>query len=347
MNALVLHGIGDARVESIARPEPRAGEVRVRVRYCGVCGSDIPRTFVKGTYTFPTVCGHEFAGVVDEVGAGVDAFAPGDPVAVFPLIWCGACPACEQGRYVQCRDYDYLGSRSNGGFAEYVVAPARNLVRVPDGVTLQEAAMTEPAAVALHAVRRGGCGIDQTVAVFGAGPIGLMVGQWARACGAAKVLLFDIVAEKLDLARRLGFDQVFDSREADPVATVNRLSDGGADVCFDGAGVPATFVQAVESTARGGRMVILGNPSGDVTLPAPLISQAMRREITLVGTWNSEYSATGNHDDWRAALDAMATKTLNLTPLISHDVPLSQAFEALEMMRTGTEFCAKVLVHPD
>ena len=164
----------------------------------------------KVLIVFPTVCGHEFAGIVDACGPGVDGFTPGDPVVVFPLLWCGTCSACEQGKYVQCRDYDYLGSRSDGAFAEYVVAPKANLIRVPQGVTLEEAAMTEPAAVALHAVRRAQTSLaGKTVAIFGAGPIGLMTAQWARIMGATTVFLFDIVAEKLALAKRLGFDEVF------------------------------------------------------------------------------------------------------------------------------------------
>ena len=347
MNALVLHAVGDARFDEVPRPNPAAGEVRVRIGFCGVCGSDVPRTFVKGTYRFPTVCGHEFAGIIDAIGEGVTAFATGDRVAVFPLLWCGHCSACEQGRFVQCLDYDYLGSRSDGGFAEYVVAPARNLLRVPDGVSLEEAAMTEPAAVALHAVRRGGVALGQTVAIFGAGPIGLMVAQWARAMGASQVVVFDLLPQKLDMARTLGFPLAFDSRRVDPIATLNELSGNqGAHVCVESAGVPATFLQAIAGTRRGGRMVILGNPSADVTLPASLISQAMRREIDLVGTWNSDYSARGNDDDWSTVLRAMADKTINLAPLITHRVPLNQAFEALKMMHEGKVFYSKVLIHP-
>ncbi|MGQ9589361.1 MAG: alcohol dehydrogenase catalytic domain-containing protein, partial [Planctomycetota bacterium] len=135
MDALVLHAVGDLRLERVARPAPRAGEALVRVAFCGVCGSDIPRIYEKGTYSFPLIPGHEFAGTVEAAGEGVGGFRPGDRVAVFPLVWCGHCAACERGRYAQCADYDYLGSRSDGAFAEYVVAPARNLVRVPDGLS--------------------------------------------------------------------------------------------------------------------------------------------------------------------------------------------------------------------
>ena len=233
MEALVLYGIGDLRLEQIPVPQLADGDVRVRIGFCGVCGSDIPRIFVKGTYRFPTVCGHEFAGVVDACGPGVDDFASGDPVVVFPLLWCGECPACEQGKYVQCHDYDYLGSRSDGAFAEYIVAPKENLIAVPAGVTLEEAAMTEPAAVALHAVRRANTTLaGKSVAIFGAGPIGLMTAQWARIMGAATVFLFDIVAEKLELAKQLGFDKVFNTTTETPVEVVNARTDGKGRACL-------------------------------------------------------------------------------------------------------------------
>lgn len=348
MSALVLHAVGDVRLDDVARPGPGEGAVLVRIGFCGVCGSDLPRIFTKGTYSFPTICGHEFAGTVEELGPGVEGVAVGDRVAVFPLLWCGECPACEQGRYVQCHDYDYLGSRCDGGFAEYVVAPVANLVPVPDNVSLEAAAMTEPASVALHAVRRGGGTLPgESVAIFGIGPIGLMVAQWVRTMGASRIFLFDIDTPKLELARGLGFEAVFDSREASPVETVASLTAGaGADLTFDGAGVPPTLLAALESTRRGGRVVLLGNPSGDVTVPATLISQLMRREVSIHGTWNSDYSVHGNDDDWRTVLGAMSQGVLDLEPLITHRVSLDGAIEMLETMRDGASFYSKVLVHP-
>jgi L-iditol 2-dehydrogenase len=347
MRALALHAVGDLRYERIPIPAIPSGWVRVRIGFCGVCGSDIPRVFVKGTYSFPTVCGHEFAGTVDACGEGVTGFAPGDRVAVFPLLWCGRCQPCEQGKYVQCESYDYLGSRRDGGFAEFVTAPVPNLVRVPDGVSLEAAAMTEPCAVALHALRRTEARLGDTVAVFGAGPIGLMTAQWARAMGAAKVMVFDILPDKLAMARSMGFELAFDSREQDPVKRVESLTGGaGASVCIEGAGVPATLVAALRACRRGGRVAMLGNPSADVTVPAALLSQAMRREVSILGVWNSDYSARGGDDDWRASLDAMAAGTIRLEPLITHRVPLDRAAEALTMMRDQSEFYAKVLIDP-
>lgn len=348
MNALVLHAVGDARLQRIPKPTPAADEVLVRVGFCGVCGSDIPRTFVKGTYHFPTVCGHEFAGTVESCGAAVADYRPGDRVVVFPLLWCGKCASCELGNYVQCSDYDYYGSRRDGAFAEYVAVPPKNLVTVPEGVSMEAASMTEPAAVALHALKRaGGSFIGETVVIFGAGPIGLITAQWARMMGAARVVVFDLIPEKLEMAERLGFELALDVRQCDPVEKVGDLTAGyGAEVCVEGAGVPVTFNQAIAAARVGGRVVIMGNPSADVTLPAALISQAMRRELDVLGTWNSSFSASGNNDDWRSVLDAAAADAIDLDSLVSHRVPLPGAFDALKMMNRQSEFFAKVLIQP-
>jgi len=348
MDALVLHAVGVARFEKVPKPEAGPGEVLVRVGFCGVCGSDIPRTFVKGTYHFPTICGHEFAGTVETCGAEVDDYAPGDRVVVFPLLWCGRCASCELGNYVQCSDYDYYGSRRDGAFAQYVAVPPKNLVPVPEGVSLEAASMTEPAAVALHALKRAGGGfVGESVVIFGAGPIGLMAAQWARMMGAARVILFDLVPEKLEMANRLGFQLAFDVRQVDAPEKVHELTGGnGAEVCVEAAGVPVTLNQAIASARVGGRVVILGNPSADVTLPAALISQAMRRELDILGTWNSAFSAHGNNDDWRAVLGAVAAGTVDLDGLVSHRTGLEGALEALTMMRDQSEFFAKVLIQP-
>ncbi len=348
MNALVLHAVGDARFEKIPKPAVTPGEVLLRVGFCGVCGSDVPRTFVKGTYHFPTVCGHEFAGTIEACGEGVEPFKPGDRVVVFPLLWCGKCGCCELGNYVQCSDYDYYGSRRDGAFAQYVSVPPRNLIPVPDGVSMEAASMTEPAAVALHALKRAGGGfVGETVVIFGAGPIGLMTAQWARMMGAARIVMFDLITQKLAMAKQLGFDLTIDVRECNPLEKINELTGGhGAEVCVEGAGVPVTLNQAISAARVGGRVVILGNPSADVTLPAALISQAMRRELDILGTWNSSFSAAGNNDDWRAVLAAVASGAVDLDSLVTHRVPLEDSLDALVMMRDQSEFFAKVLIEP-
>ncbi|QDU76386.1 Galactitol-1-phosphate 5-dehydrogenase [Bremerella volcania] len=347
MEAIVLHAVGDLRYEEVPVPEVEPGKVRVRIGFCGVCGSDIPRCFSKGTYSFPTICGHEFAGTVEACGDGVQNFQPGDRVAVFPLLWRDDHAACEQGKYAQSDGYDYLGSRSDGGFTEFVIAPERNLIRVPDNVSLEEAAMTEPAAVALHAVRRANVRLGDSVAVFGLGPIGLMVAQWLKASGAGPILLFDIQPEKLEIARKLGFEHTFDSRDGNVNDVVKQHTNGhGVHVAIEAAGVPPTMLATIEVVRRSGRVILLGNPAADVTLPAPLISQAMRREIDMLGVWNSDFSVYSDDDDWRTVLAAMSSGILNLKPLITHRVPLGEGIAALEMMHKQSEFFTKVLIHP-
>jgi L-iditol 2-dehydrogenase len=175
-----------------------------------------------------------------------------------------------------------------------------------------------------------------------------MVAQWVRAMGASTVALFDILPEKLELARKLGFTHVFDSRQSEAVAATSELTSGrGVHVAIEAAGVPPTMLAALQVTRRAGRVVLLGNPAAEVKLPAALISQLMRREIDILGTWNSDFSVYGDDDDWRTVLDAMASGTLNLKPLITHRVPLSRGIAALQMMRDQSEFFEKVLIHPD
>jgi L-iditol 2-dehydrogenase len=161
------------------------------------------------------------------------------------------------------------------------------------------------------------------------------------------VVLFDLVPEKLAMARRLGFEMAFHAGERDAVEKVRELTGGhGAEVCVEGAGVPVTMRQAIAAARVRGRVVLLGNPSADVTLPAGLISQAMRRELDILGTWNSTFSAAGNNDDWRAVLGAVAAGAIDLDALVTHRVPLKDAPAALAMMRDQSEFFSKVLIQP-
>ncbi len=343
MKACVLHAIGDLRVEEAPRPVPRDDEVLVRVAACGVCGSDIPRVFTKGTYHFPTIPGHEFAGVVEEAGEGVEADIVGKRVAVFPLIPCTKCPSCEIGAYAQCEDYDYLGSRSDGAFAEYVCAPEWNLLPVPEGVSIEEAAMVEPAAVALHALRRGGLETGDTLLVFGAGPIGLLLGRWAEASGASKVMLVDIDVAKLRFAKSLGFKHLLDAGQGGVPEWVRNKTGRGADVVIEGSGSTAAFEQTVQCARPFGSVVLMGNPLGDMHLSQKAYWEILRKELTVVGTWNSVYAEMPKNE-WHVALDAMASGALDVTPLISHRCSLGELGDALVMMRERQEFFSKVML---
>ena len=168
MRALNLQGVGDLRYEEVPRPERKPGEVLLKIKAVGICGSDIPRVFIKGTYHFPTIIGHEVAG---EIVEAEDSELVGKGASVFPLLPCGKCSACQEEQYARCSDYDYYGSRRDGAMAEYIAVKQENLCLLPKEVTYEEAAMSEPATVALHAFHKSGVGQGETLLIYGIGAI--------------------------------------------------------------------------------------------------------------------------------------------------------------------------------
>jgi L-iditol 2-dehydrogenase len=298
----------------------------------------------KGTYSFPLIPGHEFAGEVVQVGDNVSAsFKVGDRVAVFPLIPCGKCAYCQIGEYAQCDNYDYLGSRRDGGFAEYAAAPADNLILIPDNVDFDCAAMTEPASVALHALRKTGVDAGDSVAILGAGTIGIILAQWARICGAGRVFLTDVVDEKLDVARRYGFKDCISAMREDAVRRIVEETDGrGADICIEAAGTATTFEQSLRIARKLGKVILMGNVSGDVVIPERTASAILRGQLTIYGTWNSSFTAVPKNE-WLTALQFMSSGALDLKPLITHKFKLDQANEAFDMMYNKREFFNKVM----
>jgi len=343
MKAWVLEGIGDLRLANVPKPEPARGEVLLKVEACGVCGSDIPRIYEKGTYRFPTIPGHEFAGTVEAVGEGADPSLIGRQAAVFPLLPCRSCPSCEIGAYATCAAYDYKGSRSDGAFAEYVCVPAWNLILAPDGLSAEELAMAEPAAVAVHALRRGGLDIGDAVLISGAGPIGLMLAQWANAWGASRVLLADVDDRKLAFANENGFAHTVNPTQTDLHAWIAERTEGkGVDLAVEGAGHPSSWENCLRAARPGGRVVLMGNPSGPMGLSQNGYWEMLRKQLTVVGTWNSDYAAFPKNE-WKLALQAMADGKIGVKPLITHPVSLGQLGGAIEMMRDRAAFYNKVM----
>jgi len=342
MKAAVLHAIGDLRTEEIAKPVPGPGEVLIRIGACGVCGSDIPRVFTKGTYSFPTVPGHEFAGRIEAAGEGADPKLVGRKAAVFPLIPCFECPSCEIGEYAQCENYDYMGSRRDGAFAEYICAPVWNVLPAPDHLTYEELAMTEPAAVAVHALRQAGIDIGDKVFISGAGPIGIMLATWAKAWGASKIILSDIDPQKLAFANRLGFADTVNAREEDAAEAVRRITGRGADVVIEGAGSAASWETCLRAARTSGRVVLMGNPAGDMKLSQNGYWEILRKQLTLKGTWNSAYADLPKNE-WKLVLESMASGLIDLKPLTTHRVSLDELTEAMVMMRDRSAFYNKVM----
>ena len=343
MKSAVLHAIGDLRYEDTPTPKPGIGEVLIKIKASGVCGSDIPRVMKKGTYSFPLIPGHEFAGEVVEIASGNESYAVkvGDRVTIFPLIHCGKCIYCQIGEYAQCDDYDYLGSRRDGGFAEYVTAPIENLVPVPDNVDFECSAMTEPASVALHALRRTGVDAGDNVVILGAGTIGLILAQWAKICGAGRVFVTDISQDKLKVAMDYGF-LCINSAQEDAVDRIIKETKKGADISIEAAGTSVTFEQSLRMTRKQGKVILMGNVSGDVVIPERTASIILRSQLVIYGTWNSSITSIPKNE-WLTSLHFMSLGALNLKPLITHRFPLSNVNKAFDMMYNRREFFNKVM----
>lgn len=338
MKALNLHAVGDLRYEEVPDPVRKSDEVLMKVRACGICGSDIPRIFKKGTYHFPTIPGHEFSGEIIDAD---DKSLIGKRAAVFPLIPCGHCAADEIGDYCHCEHYDYYGSRRDGGYAELIAVKKWNLVFFNDTLSFEEAAVCEPAAVALHTIGRADVKIGDNVAIFGAGPIGVMLAMWSRLSGAGKVMLCDIDQTKVDFAKKLGFEAL-NTRENDPVEWVNSLTGGkGADVCIEAAGVSQTIEQSLKCAKAKGHVVFMGNPAGDISLTQNGYWAILRKELVVKGTWNSSYNDEVN--DWKVALKAIETHQVDVRPIITHKFHLNEADKAFHMILNHTEFSSKVM----
>ena len=345
MKAAVLYGNEDIRYDDYPTPQTKPGTVKIRVRASGICGSDIPRVLHNGAHFFPIVLGHEFAGDVVEVGEGVTNVAVGDTVSGAPLVPCMTCADCQQGNYALCRHYSFIGSREQGSFAEYVVIPARNAIRYDPAIPYEQAAMFEPAAVALHglmcnAYRGGGY-----TAILGGGTIGMFAAQWARIFGGRKVVVFDLLEERMTLARALGADATINTRDPDFMEQANAITGGhGFDDVFETAGSTDTIRMAFTLAANRARVCCIGTPHADMTFTPELWERMNRKEFTLTGSWMS-YSAPYPGKEWQITADCFADGRLRFSPdLIYRTFPLSQAAEAFALYKTPGAVKGKIML---
>jgi len=341
MTAAVMHAPGDIRVEQIAVAAPGAGEVLLKVAACGVCGSDIPRMLHNGGYVMPIVCGHEFSGWVEVLGEGVTGFEIGDLVSVPPLIPCYKCDFCLKGEFGLCEDYDYFGSRSDGAYAQYVVSPVGNLLKMPAGMDPRAAAMLDPAAIALHALWKTGLRAGHRVLVVGAGPIGLFAVQWARLAGASQIVAIDLSEEKAAMAIEAGATHAVQTHDE-----AKALGGRGYDIVLESAGVAVTADMAANLTGPQGHAVFVGIPHAPVTLSKETFNQFMRLEATLHGSWNS-FSAPFPGDEWRTAADKLANGELKWEFMITHELPLSELPDMMVKLGERSVFSSKVIFVPN
>ncbi|MDE7233112.1 MAG: alcohol dehydrogenase catalytic domain-containing protein, partial [Lachnospiraceae bacterium] len=207
MKAWVLHDVNDIRFEEVNEPQPAADEVLVSVKAAGICGSDIPRIYKTGAHVHPLIPGHEFSGQVVRAGDNVDSAWNGKRVGIFPLIPCGRCATCQKQQYEMCRDYSYLGSRRDGGFAEYVAVPEWNLIELPENVSYEEAAMLEPMAVAVHAMRRVNPNPKDTVVICGLGTIGMFLLMFLLDAGIENIFVVGNKEFQRNTVLKMGLDE--------------------------------------------------------------------------------------------------------------------------------------------
>lgn len=324
MKALLLTAPSQLSFTDFPDPSPADDEVLLRIRACGICGSDIHGwDGSSGRRRPPLIMGHEAAGEVLAVGSAVKNWHAGDRVTFDSTIFCGHCPYCQRGEVNLCENRRVVGVapaeyRQHGAFAEKLCVPARILYPLPANLSFSHAAMIEPVSIAIHAVKRVTVAPTDTAVVVGAGMIGLLVIQALRWAGARQIVAVDLVDERLALARQLGATHTFNSRNTDVIPAIAALTRGeGADLAFEVVGISPTVQTAIAALRRGGHAVLVGNLSAKTDFP---LQAVVTRELTLHGT-------CGSAGEYPLCLDLVARGVIQVEPIISAIAPLEQGVE--------------------
>jgi L-iditol 2-dehydrogenase len=342
MKALLLSQYRHLEMIDVPTPMAGPGEVLIRVAACGVCGSDVHGyDGSSGRRIPPIVMGHEAAGTIAAVGAGVADFAEGQRVTFDSTIYCGACAYCARGEVNLCDNRQVLGVscgdyRRAGAFAEYVAVPSRIVYRLPETISFAEAAMLEAVAVAIHGVSLTSLSRDSTALVLGAGTIGLLTLQALRVAGCERVLVADVDASRLKLAKELGATEVL-SAETDIVAQVlQRTGGAGVDAAVEAVGQNETVSAAIASVRKGGCVTLVGNITPEVTLP---LQRVVTRQIRLQGSCASA-------GEYPKAIELMASGAIRVKPLITAIAPLDEGPKWFERLYAREPNLMKVVLTP-
>lgn len=329
MKALVLERPGDLIFKDVPMPLLRDDEVLLNIKACGICSSDFDRCLKTGTYKFPTIPGHEFAGCIEAVGKSVDPQFVGRRAVVFPLLPDHSCDQCQAGAFARCRNYNYHGSRCDGGFAEYLATPIWNIQTFSDSLDYKVAALCEPAAVAYHAVSEACLTPNSRVCIVGTGTIGILVGLWSKMKG-SDVSFVCRTESKAEYLRTFGFDRNL-------VDTHDAL--GSFDVVFECVGTDSSLASSINVVNTAGTIVLVGNPDGDKHIPRNVYWRILRSELTVKGVWNSQYAPMGG--EWRNVLSEFEKNPVPFSRLITHEFPLSAGLEAFHSLRSASELVIK------
>ncbi len=328
----------DGRIEvmEVPMPEPGPQEALIKVSCVGICETDVHITLHPGSSGGrPMIMGHEWSGVVEKAPAG-SGLLPGSRVVGEGMVGCARCSMCRAGRINLCADYREIGFTLPGAYAQYLSIPAANLHPIPDRMSMEEAAMVEPTAVALHAIDLSGMEGGDSVAVLGPGPIGLLAAQLALGLGAGKLVLTGTREERLALARELGIHNTINTRDADPVEAVLALIDGGARIVLDAAGTAKSFTQALAMAGKGATIVLVGGWNEVTWTPGTLIG----RELTLRGSLASPGA-------WERSIEMISRGDVSVSPLITHRFPLEEIPRAFDLVDRRADGLVKAVVMPN
>ncbi len=338
MKACVFKAPG-APLEVVEVPDPKAGpgEVVVRVKNCGICGSDL-HAVQWGVLPAGTIMGHEFSAVVDELGDGVSGVQPGDPVMVVPTINCGECEFCRTGQALLCTRQAGIGFEAAGAYAEKVRTRPGVLLKMPPGLSHRAAATVEPAVVGLHGLHRSGLMVGETCVVMGAGPIGLVTTMWARFAGARAVVVSEMAEGRRAMALKMGADIVVNPRERSPVQELIKLTGDGPDVVFECIGVPGTIDEAIRYVRKGGRVVVIG-ACGQPDNFTPM--RALRREVDV------RFSSGADLREFQTVMALMASGRVSTEPMITHTVAIDDLPRAFAQLSRPNDQCKVMLEFPN
>jgi L-iditol 2-dehydrogenase len=344
MKSLLLSEYSHLELADLPQPEPGPGEVLIRVAACGICGSDVHGyDGTSGRRIPPIVMGHEAAGLVTATGPGVTRFAPGDRVTFDSTVYCGECAFCRAGQVNLCDNRQVIGVscgdyRRNGAFAEYIAVPERILYPLPETMSFPEAAMLEAVSVALHAVRVSEAKPGQSALVIGAGMIGLLTLQAARAAGCTPVFIADIDATRLELASKLGADQALHLSGPELTQAVQAQTRGfGADHVYEAVGRTETIATAIDCVRKGGTVTLIGNITPEVKIH---LQKVVSREIRLQGT-------AASSGEYPQAIELISAGKIQVKPLITAVAPLEDGPQWFRRLYSHEPNLMKIVLSPE